>query len=60
MTDASPGLCKYYEYVLSKIDSPDTNDVFNEKAFSKEEKSEDEEIYEELLENMDTDSDSVH
>ena len=62
MTDASPGLCKYYEYVLSKIESPDTNDVFNEKDFSKEEKSndEDEEIYEELLENMDTDSNSVH
>ena len=60
MTDASPGLCKYYEYVLSKIDSPNDNEVFDEKNFSKEEVNDDEEIYEELLSDMDIDSDSIH
>ena len=61
MTDASPGLCKYYEYVLSKIDSPNDNEVFDEKNFSKEEDNEnDEEIYEELLADMDIDSNSIH
>ena len=64
MTDASPGLCKYYEYVLSKIDSPNSpndNEIFDEKNFSKEEDDEDdEEIYEELLADMDIDSNSIH
>ena len=62
MTDASPGLCKYYEYVLSKIDSHDNNDVFNENNFPKEaeDSNEDEEVYEELLADMDTDSNSIH
>ena len=65
MTDASPGLCKYYEYVLSKIDSHDNNDdVFNENNFPKEAENHnednDEEIYKELLEDMDIDSDSIH
>ena len=60
MTDASPGLCKYYEYVLSKIDSPNDNEVFDEKNFSKEEDNDDEEIYEELLSDMDIDSNSIH
>ena len=61
MTDASPGLCKYYEYVLSKIDSPNDNEVFDEKNFSKEEDNDDdEEVYEELLADMDIDSNSIH
>ena len=62
MTDASPGLCKYYEYVLSKIDSPNDNEVFDEKNFSKEaeDSNKDEEVYEELLADMDTDSNSIH
>ena len=64
MTDASPGLCKYYEYVLSKIDSHDNNDdVFNENNFPKEAEGSnenDEEVYEELLADMDIDSKSIH
>ena len=63
MTDASPGLCKYYEYVLSKIDSHDNNDVFNENNFPKEAEGDnenDEEVYEELLADMDIDSKSIH
>ena len=64
MTDASPGLCKYYEYVLSKIDNPNDNDVFQENNFPKEAENHnednDEEIYKELLEDMDIDSDSIH
>ena len=62
MTDASPGLCKYYEYVLSKIDSHDNNDVFNENNFPKEaeDSNKNEEVYEELLADMDIDSNSIH
>ena len=63
MTDATPGLCKYYEYVLSKIDSPNDNEVFDEKNFSnskEEDNEDDEEIYEELLADMDIDSNSIH
>ena len=64
MTDASPGLCKYYEYVLSKIDNPNDNDVFQENNFPKEAENHnednDEEIYKELLEDMDIDSESIH
>ena len=63
MTDASPGLCKYYEYVLSKIDSPNDNEVFDGKNFSKEAEGDnenDEEVYEELLADMDIDSNSIH
>ena len=62
MTDASPGLCKYYEYVLSKIDSPDDNNVFNENNFPKEaeDSNKNEEVYEELLADMDIDSNSIH
>ena len=63
MIDASPGLCKYYEYVLSKIDSHDNNDVFNENNFPKEAEDSnenDEEIYKELLADMDMESDSIH
>ena len=60
MTNASPGLCKYYEYVLSKIGEPDNNDVFHESNFPKEEENKNEEIYEELLADMDIDSNSIH
>ena len=62
ITDASPGLCKYYEYVLSKIDSHDNNDVFNENNFPKEaeDSNKNEEVYEELLADMDIDSNSIH
>ena len=64
ITDASPGLCKYYEYVLSKIDSHDNNndDVFNENNFPKEAEDSNkyEEVYEELLADMDIDSNSIH
>ena len=60
MTDASPGLCKYYEYVLSKIGNLNEDDVFNENNFPKEAENNDEEIYKELLADMDTDSNSIH
>ena len=62
MTDASPGLCKYYEYVLSKIGNLNEDDVFNENNFPKEaeDSNKDEEVYEELLADMDTDSNSIH
>ena len=60
MTDASPGLCKYYEYVLSKIGNLNEDDVFNENNFPKEAENNDEEIYKELLADMDMDSNSIH
>ena len=62
ITDASPGLCKYYEYVLSKIDSHDNNDVFDENNFPKEaeDSNENEKVYKELLANLNIDSNSIH
>ena len=52
MLPASPGLSVYYEGVLDKLEEPEeipTMDDINE-----------EEIYEELLDELDTDSKSIH
>ena len=50
VTDVGPGLSRYYEYVLRKI---------NEEGDAHQ-LSSDEEIYVELLEELDTDSESIH
>jgi hypothetical protein len=52
IADVSPGLSKYYEYILRKIE-------INEDVLLDEDIDNDD-IYDELLESMDTDSDSIH
>ena len=50
LTDVGSGLSRYYEYVLRKINEDgEAHQLSNE-----------EEIYDELLEELDTDSESIH
>jgi len=49
---ASPGLSIYYEGIVDKLDSIRENDI--------EEDYEDEDIYDELLNDLETDSDLIH
>ena len=51
VADVSPGLSRYYEYVLMKFEAEESFDLddYNE-----------EDIYDELLEGMNVDSDSIH
>ena len=49
VTDVGPGLSRYYEYVLRKINEDDSVQLTTE-----------EEIYDELLEELDTESESIH
>ena len=56
MADVSPGLSKYYEYVLKKMDS--FEETIEEEI--QEEDIDDEDIYNELLLELDSDSDSIH
>jgi len=56
--EASPGLAKYYEYVLKRIEQ-DTKEMVKEKRKELENYTNDE-IYEELLEETDGHSKSIH
>jgi len=56
MADVSPGLSKYYEYVLKKMDSYEESI----EEVIQEEDIDNEEIYNELLLELDSDSDSIH
>jgi uncharacterized membrane protein len=56
MADVSPGLSKYYEYVLKKMDSYEESI----EEIIQEEDIDNEEIYNELLLDLDSDSDSIH
>jgi len=56
--EASPGLAKYYEYVLKRIEQ-DTKEMVKEKRKELENYTNDE-IYDELLEETDTPSKSIH
>ena len=49
VADVSPGLSRYYEFVLGKIEKELEIDTIT-----------DEDVYDELLEEMDVDSDSIH
>ena len=49
LTDVGPGLSRYYEYVLRKINEDENIELTT-----------DEEIYDELLEELDTESESIH
>ena len=52
MLPASPGLSVYYEGVLDKLEAPE--------EFSVAENIDEEEIYDELLEELDTENKSIH
>ena len=60
VADVSPGLSKYYEFVLKKMDGfvETIDEEIHEEDL--EEDLSDEEVYNELLEELDTDSDSIH
>ena len=49
VADVSPGLSRYYEYVLRKIEQDGHEEIINN-----------EEIFEDILDSMDVDSDSIH
>ena len=60
--EASPGLAKYYEHVLKRIES-DIEQMVEEKVEEKRKELEDytnDEIYDELLEETNTPSKSIH
>ena len=48
IADVSPGLSRYYEYILKKIEKDE--DIFMDN----------DEAYDGILESMDTDNDSIH
>ena len=50
IADVSPGLSRYYEYILRKIEKDE--DILME--------NDDDDIYDDLLESMDADTDSIH
>ena len=52
MLPASPGLSIYYEGVMNKLEDSDNESLIDD--------FEDEEIYEELLDELEIDSDSIH
>jgi|TARA_R110002073_G_scaffold264745_1_gene427840 hypothetical protein len=54
---ASPGLITYYEGVLDKLDGPEWE---SEIATSKFDDVHDEDVYDELLEELETESESIH
>ena len=54
VADISPGLSKYYEYVLKKIENEDGLSIESIEDISNED------IYDDLLEEMDTETDSIH
>ena len=55
VANASPGLSKYYEHVMKEINQLDTP----EKRLSLE-NIKDEEIYDELLEELEAENDTIH
>ena len=54
---ASPGLITYYEGVLDKLDGPEWE---SEIATSKFDDVHDEDVYDELLDELETESESIH
>ena len=52
MLPASPGLSIYYEGIINKLDDAEEIDTVDDFT--------DEDIYEELLDNLETDNDTIH
>ena len=57
VADASPELCKYYEYILSKMDEDDAHEIVQNVEFEEDDFLEDDG---ELSTRLATKSDSVH
>ena len=57
VADASPDLCKYYEYVLSKMDEDDANEIVQHAEYEEDDFLEDDG---ELSTRLATRSDSIH
>ena len=57
VTEACPELCKYYDYVLSKIDEVDAHEIIQHSEFEEDDFEEDEG---ELSTRLATRSDSIH
>jgi len=57
VADASPDLCKYYEYVLSKMDEADAHEIIHHDEFEEDDYLEDDG---ELSTRLATRSDSIH
>ena len=55
VADASPGLSKYYEHVMKEIKQLDTS---KKRSFLDD--LNDEEVYDELLEELETDNNTIH
>ena len=56
IVNASPGLCKYYEHVIREIDNLDNSE--NTKQVL--DNINDEDVYDELLEELETDNNTIH
>ena len=55
IANASPGLCKYYEHVMkeiSQLDTPQKKSILDN--------IDDEDVYDELLEELETDNNTIH
>ena len=55
VANASPGLCKYYEHVIKEIKQLDTS-----KKRSSLDNINDKDVYDELLEELETDNNTIH
>ena len=58
VADASPELCKYYEYILSKMDEDDAHELIQDSEFEDDFLEEDDD--DELSTRLATKSDSIH
>ena len=56
IADASPGLCKYYEHVIREIDNLDNSETAKQVLAN----INDEDVYDELLEELETDNNTIH
>ena len=56
IVNASPGLCKYYEHVIREIDNLDNSKTTKQVL----DNINDEDVYDELLEELETDNNTIH
>ena len=56
VTNASPGLCRYYDHVIRELDDLDNSKKTKEAL----DNIKDEDVYDELLEELETENDTIH